>query len=57
MGLQICNLLSAMNDEDLRMECQMTLTNMSSCLLMPDILPTALVTIKEVSDSVLCFAG
>ena len=46
---QICNLLSAMNDEDLRQDCRITLTNLSSSLLTPEILPTALVTIKEVA--------
>ena len=47
---QICNLLSAMNDEDLRQDCRITLTNLSSSLLTPDILPAALVTIKEVAS-------
>ncbi|KAL8607379.1 hypothetical protein ACOMHN_024404 [Nucella lapillus] len=45
----ICNLSSVMNDEDLRMDCKITLNNMSSCLLTPEILPTALRTIKEVA--------
>ncbi|KAK7103315.1 proteasome activator complex subunit 4B-like [Littorina saxatilis] len=45
----ICNLLSAMNDEDLRLDCRNTLTNLSSSLLPSDILPKALVTIKEVA--------
>ncbi|XP_076463728.1 proteasome activator complex subunit 4B-like [Babylonia areolata] len=45
----ICNLSSVMNDEDLRTDCKATLTNLSSCLLTPDILPTALNTIKEVA--------
>lgn len=45
----ICNLSSVMNDEDLRLDCKMTLNNMSSCLLTPDILPAALHTIKEVA--------
>lgn len=55
--VQLCNLQSEMNDEDLRNDCRETLTILSTSLLTTDVLPVALHTIREVSLSLLipCF--